>query len=254
MMKAVDRYSQRAISYARYRWDYAPAAVEAAVTECGLTEHSIIADIGSGTGMLTRHFVDRVRTVFAVEPNSDMRGIAAQTLHGCKAWQSIDGFSDATTLPGSSVDMITVGRALHWFPPDSTRTEFGRILRPDGWLAVFSAPCTDQALVGSLKAIRTEDNGWNVAADKHQLSRVPLSFYFGHDEFQKLTFAGLVKESWEDFLGRISSTSPCPRSDHPLRSKFELALREVFERHAPDGVLVVTFATEVVFGRFHNSR
>ena len=116
-MRAVDQYSQRAISYARYRWDYAPAAVEAIVKECGLTENSIIADIGSGTGMLTRHFADRVGTVFAVEPNSDMRGIAAQTLHGCKAWQSIDGFSDATTLPECSVDMITVGRALHWFRP-----------------------------------------------------------------------------------------------------------------------------------------
>jgi len=253
-MKAADRYSQRAISYARYRWDYAPAAVEAAVAECGLTEHSIIADIGSGTGMLARHFVDRVRTVFAVEPNSDMRGIASQTLLGCKAWQSIDGFSDATTLPDSSVDMITVGRALHWFPPDSTRTEFNRVIKPDGWLAVFSVPCTDQGLVESLKAIRTEENGWNVAADKRQLTRVPLSFYFGHDKLLKLTFPGLVRETWEDFVGRISSTAPCPRSDHPLRSKFERALREVFERHAADGVLVVTFATEVVFGRLDNFR
>ena len=253
-MKAADRYSQRAISYARYRWDYAPAAVEAAVAECGLTEHSIIADIGSGTGMLARHFVDRVRTVFAVEPNSDMRGIASQTLLGCKAWQSIDGFSDATTLPDSSVDMITVGRALHWFPPDSTRTEFNRVIKPDGWLAVFSVPCTDQGLVESLKGIRTEENGWNIAADKRQLTRVPLSFYFGHDKLLKLTFPGLVRETWEDFVGRISSTAPCPRSDHPLRSKFERALREVFERHAADGVLVVTFATEVVFGRLDNFR
>jgi len=252
-MNAVDRYSEKAVTYARCRWDYAAEAIQALVTECGLSEHSIVADIGSGTGMVTRHLVDRVQTVFAVEPNADMRNLATEALHAHGSYQSVSGFSDATTLPDNCVQMITVGRALHWFPAESTRAEFSRILKPDGWLAIFSVSCTDPALLDSLKAVRVEENGWEVAVDKERMHLVPLSFYFGHDSFRKLIFAGSVRETWEAFLGRWCSTSPAPGPDHPLRPRFERALRDVFERHAVDGVLTVSNGTEIAFGQVHKS-
>jgi len=37
---------------------------------------SVIADIGSGTGILTKLLLEKKLTVFAIEPNDDMRGIA----------------------------------------------------------------------------------------------------------------------------------------------------------------------------------
>jgi hypothetical protein len=147
--------------------------------------------------------------------------------------------------------MITVGRALHWLPAESTRAEFCRILKPDGWLAVLSLPCTDPVLIESIKAVRIEENGWNVAADKQRMNCVPLSFYLGHDSFRKLTVAGSVRETWEAFLGRICSMSTAPGPDHPLRPRFERGLREVFEQHAVDGVLTVSNATEIAFGQVH---
>jgi len=248
-MNAVDRYSEKAVTYAECRWNYAPKAIQALVMECGLSENSSVADIGSGTGMVTRHLVDRVRTVFAVEPNADMRNLTMESLDAHGSYQSVSGFSDATTLPDNCVHMITVGRALHWFPPESTRNEFCRILKPDGWLAILSVPCTDPALLESMKAVRIEESGWNVAADKRRMNCVPLSFYLGHDSFRKLSVAGSVSETWEMFLGRICSMSPAPGPDHPLRPNFEWALRDVFEEHATDGVLTVSNATEVAFGQ-----
>lgn len=253
-MNAVDRYSEKAVTYAQCRWDYAAEAIQTLVTECGLSENWIIADIGSGTGMVTRHFVDRVRTVFAVEPNSDMRNIATEALRAHGSYRGVNGFSDATTLPENSVRMITVGRALHWFPAESTRAEFCRILKPDGWLAIFSVRCTDPALLDSMKAVRIEENGWNVAVDKERMNLVPLSFYLGHDSFRTLIVAGSVRESWEDFLGRMCSISAAPGPDHPLRPNLERALRQVFEQHAVDGILNVSNATEVRFGQVPRSR
>jgi SAM-dependent methyltransferase len=199
--------------------------------------------------MLARHFVGLVGTVFAVEPSAEMRAIAARRFNGLV--QHIDGFSDATTLPDNSVDLITVGRALHWFPANSTRKEFCRILKPDGWLAVFSVPCTNQALVDSLKKIRVEENGWEIAAEKTRMSMAPLSFYFGHDSLRKLSFPGSVQETWDEFLGRICSFAPAPKRDHPFRPRLERALREVFDRYAVDEVLHVPIATEATFGRVH---
>ncbi len=248
-MNAVDRFSERAIPYAQCRWDYAEEAIQALVTACGLSAESIIADIGSGTGMVARHFVDRVRTVFAVEPNADMRNGATPALQAHQSYRSVNGLADATTLPDQSVVMITVGRALHWFPPESTRVEFCRILEPRGWLAILSVPCTDAALLDSMDGVRLEENGWDFAADKERMNLVPLSFYFGHDGFRKLSVAGSVREPWEAFLGRWCSVSAAPGPDHPLRPKFERALRDVFERHAADDVLHISNATEVAFGR-----
>jgi len=124
-----------------------------------------------------------------------------------------------------------------------------RILKPEGWLAIFQIPCTDEALVKSLSAVRIAENGWDVAADKERMSLTPPSFYFGDNGFQRLSYPGVVQENWVEFLGRISSLSVAPGITHPLRAKFESALREVFDRHAMDGVLTVYNSTDVVFGQ-----
>jgi ubiquinone/menaquinone biosynthesis C-methylase UbiE len=248
-MKAFDRFSQRAIVYAQCRWDYADEAVDALAAECQLAADWQVADIGSGTGMVARHFVDRVKTVFAVEPNADMRNLASEALRAHRAYSSVNGHAASTTLPDRSVAMITVGRALHWFPPDATRSEFRRILQPSGWLAILSVPCTDASLLASMESVRVPENGWDLEADKRRMNPVPLSFYFGHDRFRTLKVAGMVNETWEAFLGRWSSVTPAPGPDHPRRPRFERALRDVFERHATGGILPVANATVIAFGR-----
>lgn len=253
-MNVVDRYSTRTAAYARFRWDYAAKAIETLLRECGLCANAAVADIGSGTGLVARHFVDRVRTVFAVEPNSEMRRLATEALGGYRSYRSVNGFSDATTLQDSCVRLITVGRALHWFPTESTRAEFYRILEAEGWLAILSVPCTDSMLLDSFEAVRTPVNGWDLAVDKKQRRLVPLSVYFGHDTFRTLTAEGFVRETWEAFLGRISSMAAAPALNHPLRLNFERALRDVFERHADNGVLSVSNATQIAFGQVNRLR
>jgi hypothetical protein len=101
----------------------------------------------------------------------------------------------------------------------------------------------------SLKMVRSAENGWDVDGDKALMSAPPTDFYFEHTGFQQLSFPALVRETWGDFLGRITSLSLAPEANHPLRAKFEKALREVFEQHASDGVMNVHNATEVTLGR-----
>jgi SAM-dependent methyltransferase len=248
-MDSVNRFSEKASLYSQARWDYAAAGIDAVVRECKLNRNSVVADIGAGTGMLARHFSGIVRAVFAVEPNAEMRAVAAREAPG--AFQIVDGFSDSTGLQDAFVDLVTIGRALHWLPPDSTKAELLRIIKRDGWLAIFQIPCTDQALLDSLKAVRVAENGWDVAADKERMNLTPAGFYFSKNGFQKRSYPGVVRERWEDFLGRISSLSVAPGTSHPLRARFEAALRDVFDRHASDGVLTVYNSTEVVFGQVH---
>ncbi len=45
--------------------------------------------------------------------------------------------SEQSGLPGDSVDLITVGQALHWFDIEAFRNEVRRVLKTEGILACF---------------------------------------------------------------------------------------------------------------------
>jgi SAM-dependent methyltransferase len=69
-------------SYAQFRPTYPQAFVEYLCEKVGVNKNSTVADIGSGTGILTRQLLEVGSKVFAVEPNSDMSGIAEADLCG----------------------------------------------------------------------------------------------------------------------------------------------------------------------------
>jgi SAM-dependent methyltransferase len=242
-------YSSRLEAYARFRWPYAPAAIDRFAEACGLAPDWVAADIGSGTGMLTEHLVDRVQTVYAVEPNPDMREMARLTVGAAPAFHEVNGTSDRTTLPDRSVTLIAVGRALHWFPPETTNAEFRRILTPGGWLAIFGTPCTDHRLLDSLRTLEREEYGWNPAGARFHPHLVPAAYYFGHDDLRTVREPRVVHETFEMLLGRISSHLATPPTDHPLRARYEAAAREIFDHHAVDGLLTIPIVTEIVFGQ-----
>ncbi|HUM71766.1 MAG TPA: class I SAM-dependent methyltransferase, partial [Chloroflexota bacterium] len=52
------RFSNRVEHYVKYRPGYPTAVLASMRDEWGLTETAVIADIGSGTGLLTRLFLD----------------------------------------------------------------------------------------------------------------------------------------------------------------------------------------------------
>ncbi|HEX6035792.1 MAG TPA: class I SAM-dependent methyltransferase [Anaerolineales bacterium] len=114
-------YSTKAEKYARFRWDYAARAMEAIYEIAHLSMKSIVADIGAGTGIFTRHFVNKVRKVYAIEPNFELRQILTRELGAFPSISVMDGCAEATHLSNNSVDVITVAQAIHWFDPEPAR-------------------------------------------------------------------------------------------------------------------------------------
>jgi hypothetical protein len=70
-----NRFSNRAAYYAKFRPSYPAAILNFMKQELGLTT-SEIAGIGSGTGILSQMFLKHDDSVFGVEPNKKIRGIA----------------------------------------------------------------------------------------------------------------------------------------------------------------------------------
>ena len=140
IMSGVDptrRFSNRVADYVRYRPAYPDALLTALQGEAGLSSVSIVADIGSGTGISTELLLRIGCTVFAIEPNAHMRSAAETRLGSEPRFRSVAARAEATTLSDGSVDAVTAGQAFHWFSTPETRTEFIRILRPGGTVALF---------------------------------------------------------------------------------------------------------------------
>src|SRR6185437_8812351 len=57
--------------------------------------------------------------------------------HAVSRAQVLAGTAEDLPLPDASVDLVTVGQAMHWFNLDRAIPEMARVLRPGGRLALF---------------------------------------------------------------------------------------------------------------------
>ncbi len=248
-MDTVERFTTKAEHYVRYRWDYAPEAFVALRDHAQLSAFTRVADIGSGPGTIARHLLDQVARIYAVEPNAAMRQIAQRSVGTPSNLEFLDALANETTLPDQSVDLITVGRALHWFPKELTRREFQRILVPAGWLAIFKVSCPNSDLLNAMESLKNETLGWDSSTPTGKIEPALLSFYFGHENYLIREFPHRQQERFNDFLGRLTSKSHAPDPGDPSYSHFQEAVKGIFAQFAHDDILTLDLITELVLGQ-----
>ena len=132
-MNQARSFGTAADRYDRYRPTYATAAVVWALGERPLR----VADLGAGTGILSRLVHRLGHEVFAVEPDERMRRRLVAVSPGVSA---LAGTAEAIPLRDRSVDAVVAGQAYHWFDPPRAHPEIARVLRPGG---VFAAMWND---------------------------------------------------------------------------------------------------------------
>lgn len=120
--------------YSKYRPSYPINFIDYLFTDVGISQSSIIADIGSGTGILTGQLLEKGGRVYGVEPNDDMRAIAETNLSNFFGFTSVNGNADDTTIDDNSVDYITVAQAFHWFDYETKVFSNDLIFDMDGFI------------------------------------------------------------------------------------------------------------------------
>jgi ubiquinone/menaquinone biosynthesis C-methylase UbiE len=123
-----------AVAYERGRPGYPAAVVEWLRTELGLRPGRTVADVGAGTGKLTRELVRSGASVIAVEPVPGMRDVLKRAVPGV---QVLDGTAERLPMRDESIDAITVAQAFHWFEVPRALAEFHRVLSDGGRFAVI---------------------------------------------------------------------------------------------------------------------
>src|SRR6187402_143460 len=114
MSNTIQRFSNRVANYVKYRPGYPPQVLGLFNNKMGLNESSIVADIGSGTGLSTKPFLENGNTVYGVEPNAAMREAAEEYLKDFPNFISHDGTAEKTNLEDASIDFVTAAQAFHW--------------------------------------------------------------------------------------------------------------------------------------------
>jgi predicted RNA methylase len=84
------RFTNRVANYIAYRPKYPAAMLAFMRDELGLTPSSVIADVGSGTGILTEMLLRGGNTVYAIEPNAAMRAAAENLLREFPNLRSVE--------------------------------------------------------------------------------------------------------------------------------------------------------------------
>ena len=247
---ATSRFSDRVRNYVLYRPGYPPAVLDVLRAETGLAPAQVIADVGSGTGISARLFLDAGNAVHAVEPNPDMRAAAEAMLGADPRFRSVDGSAEATTLGDASVDYVVAAQAFHWFDLPAVRREWRRILRPGGWMVLlWNARKTDTTPFLREYEALLHAHGTDYASVNHEnVTPETIGAVLGAG-FGRRDVPSEQVFDWDGLKGRLLSSSYAPNEGHPGHAPMMDALERLFAAHAEDGRVRFEYDTQIYWGR-----
>jgi len=250
-MKPTERFSTRVDAYREHRPRYPREILNVLRRDCGLTPQTVIADVAAGTGLLAEIFLKNGNPVTAVEPNVPMRE-ACEDLRGeYPRLQCFVGTAEATGLPENSVDLITVGQAMHWFDLDAARREFARILRPGGWCVVVynHRKMRGDAFHEGYERILVEyGKDYRMVQGSH-LAEERLAEFFAPSEMKRATLPNARDLTLEGLRGLVLSASYMPQEGDPKYLAMMDTVEALFARHERDGVVRMEYECAVCYGR-----
>lgn len=245
------RFSNRVADYVKARPGYPREVVELLAREIGLKTDWTVADIGAGTGISSRLFLENGNKVIAVEPNDAMRAAADETLGENASYRSIVGTAEATTLADSSVDLVVAAQAFHWFDRDAFRREALRILKSGGWLALIwndrQAGGT-AFLDGYERLLHTHAIDYK-AVNHRNIGEDGLRAFFAPAVMKRIALRNAQRFDFDGLRARLQSSSYAPAADDPRSGPMLASLCELFDQTQQGGVVEMLYTTEISFGQ-----
>jgi len=246
-LSPTERFSFRVESYIKYRPAYPKEIIQYLKTNAGLKSKDVVADFGSGTGILSKLFLDNGNTVLCVEPNKPMREAAEKLLKDYKNFVSINGKAESSDIENNSVDFIIAGQAFHWFDPVETRKEFKKIAHPNAKVVLIwnDRDTVNDEFQKDYEEILThllpeyvEVTHKNISVEMIKEFVSPSQLHIASfDHFQTFDFDGLI--------GRLISSSYCPDENSELYSIIKSELYTIFKKHRINNIIKFNYKTMV---------
>ncbi|CAN5214328.1 class I SAM-dependent methyltransferase [soil metagenome] len=126
-----DHFSTQAADYAKYRPDY-PQELYDFMLLNGRGSH-VAWDCGTGNGQVAVVLSDFFEYVVATDPS-------AKQIENAMPAPNVEysvAPAEASGLPDNSVDLITVGQAVHWFDFERFYAEARRVAKPEALILIW---------------------------------------------------------------------------------------------------------------------
>jgi ubiquinone/menaquinone biosynthesis C-methylase UbiE len=247
MIDPTERFTERVEDYANYRPSYPPECITFLQQQFNITKDSVIADIGSGTGILTKLLLDLNGEVIAVEPNDQMRTAAEKQLRKNNRFISINGTGEKTNLQANSIDLITVAQAFHWMDQTKAKNEFNRILKHSGSIAlIWNVQNKTTAFDKAYEGLKIKYGKDYVAIRKTH--EPDLTSFFASKEYKVQKFPHYKIVDKKGMIGLIQSSSfmPVPATEHYQEMIHEA--NKIFQDFQEGGLVRINYETHVHYG------
>ena len=243
------RFSSRVENYIKYRPSYPDEVIATLQLEIGLMPSDVIADIGSGTGISAKLFLENDNTVYGVEPNEPMRKAAEGLLSEYDNFLSIHGSSEATNLQDKSIDLIVCAQAFHWFNQEKTKIEFNRIAHKGAHLALIWNDRKETApfQIDYEKLIQEFAIDYNEISHRNITQEMITGFY-APNTFKKFILNYEQHFDLDGLIGRIISSSYMPNADHANFPQLKNAIVHLFDKYKQNEIVTFAYNTILYIG------
>jgi ubiquinone/menaquinone biosynthesis C-methylase UbiE len=245
-----ERFSDRVDDYIKYRPHYSPEVVQALRSKCGLSPEHIVIDVGCGTGLLAKIFLENGNRVIGVEPNANMRAAGEQYLSPFEKFSMVSGSAENTSLPNHHADFVIAGQSFHWFQPDATRREFARILKPGGWTALIwhDRDMESTPFLRAYEAFLIQySTDYTTVAHSKVANYGALERFYSPDKMHLIVQATQQHFDLAGLRGRLLSSSYAPR-EGPAADAMLRELPKLFAGYQEDGSVTLDYHTRIYFG------
>jgi SAM-dependent methyltransferase len=248
-MDVTERFSSRVADYVKWRPGYPEGVVRDLAASARLAKGAVVADVGSGTGLLARDFLKAGFRVVGVEPNDEMRAAGEKLLAGA-SFLSVAGRAEETGLKDESVDLVVAGQAFHWFDQGKAREEFRRILRGEKRAAMV---WNERMLAASafLRRYEAMMKRWATDYDRvdHRLvTEEVMRGFFAAGTMVVRRYPNEQVFDLEGVKGRVMSSSYAPASGEKHAGMMR-ELEGIFAEHQEAGRVRFLYETVVYEGR-----
>ncbi len=241
------RFSDKVAYYAKYRPTYPDGFIPLLTEQVGLSPQSVVADVGSGTGISSEPFLKLGCTVFGIEPNDKMRAVAESSLRIYPNFHSRNGTAESTTLNLHEVDFVLAAQAFHWFDVASARKEFQRILKPNGMVILV----WNERKVGIPFLDEYENFLQRFGTDYKEINHIDTpkfkTFFGGTYEMRQLD--NVQEFDFEGLKGRLLSSSYIPKETDDAFAPMLAELQRLFEFYEQNGKVKFEMDTLIFWGR-----
>jgi SAM-dependent methyltransferase len=187
----------------------------------GTGDRPQVADVGAGTGKLTRALVDLGAEVVAIEPDAGMLRTLELMLPAVPAML---GTAERLPLDDSSTDAVVFGQAWHWVRVAAACAEAGRVLRRGGTLGlIWNVRDESVPWVARMTAIMHGSSAEQMLADDGPAIAPPFA------DLELRTFSWSRAMTREQLFAMVHSRSYIITAEPAERARIETELGALFD-------------------------